>query len=275
MTKTGIPYLDFCCNPGGCGCSNGCDGCWAERLAPRIGKIIGCQDCRGFKVHFHPERLVEPARRKKPAVIGVQFTGELFDKERPVGDILKTLDALYAAPQHNYVFLTQQIEAAKDMFWLWMNQQQLKLLPDNWIIGVTVRNQKELEDRGPVLLDIIGNHWLSIEPIRGRIELGDIVQNLCGVIVGVDNRPKNTVPKAYIYQILLDCKDAGVPCYIKQLHLWACPRCGGMLDISQSFECPECKMNRSEFQYSLVTDPEKFPEPLRVRELPWTLTTKS
>ena len=67
MNKTGIPYLDFGWNPGGCGCSNGCDGCWARvKVAPRVGRINDCDDCKNFRVHFHPERLGDPAKRKKP-----------------------------------------------------------------------------------------------------------------------------------------------------------------------------------------------------------------
>lgn len=73
MNKTGIPYLDYVVNPGGYGCSKGCDGCWARRDALRRGKAIGCKQCENFEVHFHPKRLGEPAKRKKPAVIGVQF----------------------------------------------------------------------------------------------------------------------------------------------------------------------------------------------------------
>jgi hypothetical protein len=33
----------------------------------------GCDDCKNFKVHFHPERLAEIDRIKKPSIIGLNF----------------------------------------------------------------------------------------------------------------------------------------------------------------------------------------------------------
>ncbi len=294
MTKTGIPYLDFCWNPCGFGCSKGCDGCWAKRISPRIGRNLHCPDCRDFKVHFHPERLGDPAKRKKPAVIGVQFTGELFDKERTVADIQHTLNSAHAAPWHTYVFLTQQIYIASDMLRLWMNEFCLARLPDNWFIGTTVRNQAELNTRGEELLKIPGKRWLSIEPMWHSLSLlntgrsfGKRLEYLArdenpfgyknklqGVVIGLDNRPQNTIPVEWVRSLCGECLVAEIPFYVKQLHLWRCPRCGEIVNISSDLQCKNCKSYQSEFQYSLVTDPAKFPESLRARELPWTLTTK-
>lgn len=311
MNKTGIPYLDFCCNPGGFGCSAGCDGCWARKQAPRIGRNLHCDDCRDFKVHFHPERLVGLAKRKKPAVVGIQFTGELFDPKRITGEVFQVLDALYSAPQHDYVFLTQQIELASEAFRIWRNKNQLKRLPDNWYIGVTVRNQAELDQRAPVLLDIPGKRWLSIEPIRENIDVYPYLcdarrkqvqagadnfslsgfchspcddcsdfdlyycKNIHGVIIGADNRVSQPFQTRWVDNITLCCMNAAIPVYIKQVYLWRCPRCGlTMKRIDTSLKCA-CGLRQRDFQYSLITDPEKFPEHiLRYRNLPWTLTTK-
>ena len=62
-------------NPGGMGCSNGCDGCWARAIAKRN---IHCDDCRAFRVHLHEERLCEPVNTKTARLVLVNFTCDSF-----------------------------------------------------------------------------------------------------------------------------------------------------------------------------------------------------
>lgn len=71
---------------------------------------------------------------------------------------------------------------------------------------------------------------------------------VCGVVVGCDNRRSVPFDLKWARDIVAQCKAAGVPVYVKQLR--------------------DFKTGR------LLTYPEDFPEDLRIRELPWTLTTK-
>lgn len=262
MNRTGIPYLDFTWNPCGCGCSKGCDGCWAKiKVAPRM----GCDDCKNFKVHFHPERLNQPLQRKKPAVVGVQFTGELFDPQRSDREISDVLDAASAAPQHTYVFLTQQPHWMKNYFLNYYKQ----MLPKNWWLGVTVKNQEQMDELSGVIEEFpTGNIWLSIEPIQELMTLDvlGIHRNTpcvfsfgrvsAGVVVGCDNRPcrsdgsftgrMDTQELVWVERILEECKGLSVKIFVKQLHIGT-----------------HCE-----------THVEKFPEKFRVRDLPWKLKTK-
>ncbi|HUX17324.1 MAG TPA: DUF5131 family protein [Phycisphaerae bacterium] len=300
MNRTGIPYLDFAWNPFGFGCSNRCDGCWARRLAPRVGKNtcppgarlraagrqggrrVGCPDCAAFRPHFHAERLDQPARRRKPAAIGVQFTGELFDPGQPDERIREVLDAAREAGIHDYVFLTQQIErAAACMRWYW------GAFGGFWHLGATVRDQPEADEAVPKLLAARGpirSRWVSIEPIRGPVDLGYTFTRayrraggravLDGVIVGSDNRPARRFSLAWVRQIVAACRAAKVPVFVKQLILPRCDECRTVAEppAAAGEPCPDCRVGR--LRLACVTNPAKFPPDLRIRELPWTLTTK-
>lgn len=247
MNRTGIPYLDFTWNPGGFGCSRGCDGCWAKQLAPRIGRNIGCDDCKHFRVHWHPERLADPASRKKPAVIGVQFTGDLFD--RPAMYVYQAFETMQKASQHTYVLLTQLPLAAQYR----VNECAHDFgdrMPENWFMGLTVRTQAELETRLFDLLPIPGRKWLSIEPIRSRIDFsaciaGRFIHEIEGVIIGCDNRTNRPFHVSWVRDLVGQCRQAGVAVYVKQL-------------VTDG---------------RLVTNAINYPEDLQRRELPWKPTS--
>lgn len=264
LSKSGIPYLKNVWNPCGFGCSKGCDGCWARRMAPRVGKNIGCKDCADFKVHFHPERLGLPAAEKQPSVIGVQFTGELFDPERPDEDIHKILRVLVGSDldgplcsHHEFVFLTQQPAICRG--WIshitnfWSNMPPL----DNWYLGQTVRNQIEMDKWFPITTEFYPREWLSLEPLRGPITfsrrsgfdpLSGKMANIQktrfpGVIVGCDNRQAAPFEIAWVRDIVVQCQAAKVPVFVKQIRI----------------------------DGKLLRDPKDFPEDLRIRQLPWKL----
>lgn len=241
LTRTDISYLDFCHNPGGFGCSAKCDGCWARRIAPRVGTNIGCEKCVAFVPHLHPERLGDPAKRKTPAVIGVQFTGELFEPGRLQGDMIDILRGC-ECPHHEMVFLTQRpSEMAEAMQMYWDGPP-----PEYWWLGVTSRTQQEIYQRLGALSEVEdAMRWASLEPLLECVNLGGWQRYLRGVIVGCDNRRRIPWDNAWARQVLAQCREYNVSCYIKQI--------------------------RSE-DGRVLTNPVDFPEDLRVRELPWRLT---
>ena len=169
LTTTAIPYLTRTFGAAR-GCSMKCPYCSTRRWAHRL----KCAKCRSGEVHFHPERLGDPAKARKPQVIGVSFYDELFDPQRPDGQVHQVLDACAAAPQHQYVFLTKRPEMAA--LWCSANQEAEQELPhlddhDNWWVGVTAETQGALDARALVLLGLGIKHlWLSIEPILGPVK---------------------------------------------------------------------------------------------------------
>ena len=250
MNKTGIPYLDRVWNPCGFGCSKGCIGCWARRMAPRMAGH--CPDCAAFRVHFHPERLSKLTPRQKPQTIGVQFTGELFDSERPVSEILQVLVAMARNYQHTYVMLTQQPVVLREAMAVWTTCNGLPI-PDNWWLGLTIRNPVDAALRLDSFLSIPqGKLWLSIEPLySGPIPLpwesDPRMLRVAGVVIGHDNTRLPCDPDLTELRALIAAIPRRVCVYVKQLW-WVKPH----VDV-------------------LCRDPRDFPVDLRRRELPWPL----
>ena len=248
MNKTGIPYLDMTWNPGGCGCSKGCDFCWArEKIAARVGRNIGCEACQKFEVHIHPERLTgtrAPDQRKRPVTVGVQFAGELFDPKRTGGHLTACLNAARRAPQHTYVFLTQQpqIMAGLDAM-----GNPAEFSRPNWFCGITARDQDQLAEGMIALRDIPHKIWISAEPLEQLLDLKPYTNRLWAVIIGTNNNAD--APQAqpeWIAAMTRQCEVAGVCVFVKQLRT---ADTGGRL----------------------LTDPATFPDYLRIRELVWPL----
>lgn len=281
-TNDKVPwYYNF--NPSGFGCSGGCEGCWARKL----GKRMSCPDCKAFKVHIHPERLDWPAKTKKPGVVLVNFTCDTFDPARSRSQISQICSAMASAPQHQYVMLTQQAQVAQVEFggdafpagW-----------PENWHLGLTIRNQAEAIERLGPFLQIPGKLWLSLEPlwkpawlhqaltpermeqwpadtnadalvvsenypsIYTRTKVIKEAPRIKGVIVGHDNRrgAPGTDTLIHIRSVVEQCKAAGVACYVKQI--W--------------YHKPEW----DELFFLRASHPDEYalyPADLKHRDLPW------
>jgi len=80
MGTTKIEWCDKVWNPiTGCSpVSEGCENCYAKRMAYRLKGRYGYPEIDPFKVTFHPNRLNEPLRWKKPCRIFVVSMGDLF-----------------------------------------------------------------------------------------------------------------------------------------------------------------------------------------------------
>jgi protein gp37 len=276
ITKSSIKYNNdavpahYAWNPGGFGCSKGCRYCWAKEFASR--GMSQCDKCKAFEVHLHEERLDWPMRRKKPAVILVNFTCDTFDRARSVEDILEILHACAIAPWHNYVFLTKEPQRMHLCGVEWG-----KVWPENWWMGGTVTDDRSMNEYANGSFWATGKHWISMEPIAGgRIDLhlGLLRHKLKGVIIGQDSRKPRLIPARVernaagkIYKGLsMPAHRVGWPgqgdleavgFVVEQLERWKIP-----IYVKQLWIDGE-----------LRTDPKYFPRYLRRRDIPWALPT--
>ena len=183
-------------------------------------------------------------------------------------------------------------------------------LPNVWL-GVSVEDQQRADERIPLLLQTpAAVRFLSVEPLLGPVDLprwlkGQCPQchgfddycadvalcETCGglnrigidwVIVGGESgpgaRPCNV---RWVRSIVRQCRDAGVPCFVKQLgaypvvepcsqHHWDF---GGSIKRKARFSAvdkmhPATDLWRVHFDDRKGGDPDEWPEDLRVRELP-------
>lgn len=177
MNRTKIEWCDFTWNPV-TGCKRGCPYCYAKRVHNRFNK-------EPFdKITFHPERLMEPLKVKKPSKI---FVGSMSDIE--YWDLLWTkmiLDVVEANQQHTFMFLSKRPSNYNNFDW-----------PQNAMTGITITS-------GPILSDTIQffeiyrskfmiRPFLSIEPLLGPVPA--IMDKFELVIIGAQTGPKAIVPK--------------------------------------------------------------------------------
>ena len=199
--------IEWCTNPDGTkgetwnpitGCtqiSEGCQNCYAKRMANRLKGRCGYDADNPFNVTLHPERLDEPLRWKKPRRIFVCSMGDLFHPEVRSDFIEVMFGIMSFLPQHTFLVLTKrpwQAEAffrnrtlaqcRQQIYWYFDDgvgptEEEVESscgawpLPNVWI-GVTCETQARADERIPILLQIpAAVRYVSVEPMLGPIKL--------------------------------------------------------------------------------------------------------
>jgi len=203
--------------------SEGCAHCWSASMARRFGKDFS-------NVRPKWDRLSRPYGVSKPAVWAVW--NDLFHEEAPPSFIEAAIRVMRNCKHHLFLVLTKRPERA--MFVL----HELDL-PDNLWLGVTAENQKQADKRIPVLLRIpAAKRFVSVEPMLGRVKLGDIQDGTGGIIKPLCGLHWQPTPSSWPHQGLTvlepvssnkrpmdlqwardlheQCQEAGVPFWFKQ-----------------------------------------------------------
>lgn len=220
MNKTSIQYADYTWNPLAMRCtkcSPGCDHCWHLGMANRLAGVSAIGErrraaYRGGPARLLPDELDAPLRKKRPAVIAVQFMGDLFHEA--VADDLReaVFDIMARATQHTFLVLTKRPERMARMPAKYIIGDYGELLPHLWL-GVSVCNQAEADAKiiSPV-------RWLSIEPMLEAITIAPHVwQWIDWVVCGAESGPGARPMQIEWARALKDqCVGEGVPFFYKQ-----------------------------------------------------------
>jgi len=124
MQKIDIKYLTHMWNPISMLCtpvSAGCEHCWHLRAAHRMKNNPKLrQEARdayaGGAPWMNISELSAPLRRKKPALIGVQFMGDLFHESISNEQIAAVFGVMAACHQHTFFVLTKRTDDALSVF---------------------------------------------------------------------------------------------------------------------------------------------------------------
>lgn len=228
------------CKPVSPACSN----CWAREWAGRFGK--------SFEPH-------ETGSTFRPPSSGVVFCGNMSDLFGGWMGHFGGSDAFVCRtlgrPKATFLWLTKRPEEmVRCLVWSsWAIEDECQTfalceMGNQWF-GMTAENQEWLDRRYAEFrkLPTLWNGWLSAEPLLGPIEIG-LTKSLPEarpfqwVVVGCESGAKRRPCKIeWVERIVEECMSAGVPVFVKQLDLVG--RC--------------------------VTDISKFPEHLRIRQVPW------
>ena len=134
MNKTDISWCDFTWNPV-TGCKRGCAYCYARKIHNRFNKTPFTD------IVFHPERLNDPAKIKKPSTI---FVGSMSDCQYWSNEQWeKVLYVCNKNTHHKYMFLSKDPKS-------YTNASQFLGFESNIMQGLTVEMP-----RNPVMMNQI------------------------------------------------------------------------------------------------------------------------
>jgi len=248
MAKTKIEWATHSWNPV-TGCtpvSEGCQNCYAQRMANRLRGRCGYPADDPFRVTLHPERLGEPLRWRKPSRVFVCSMGDLFHPDVQPIWLSMIFNVIRECPQHTFMVLTKRPEIALEHLGNAMLQPYFGL-PNLWI-GVTAENQQRADERIPILLQIpAAVRFISVEPMLGPIRLQrdwlmcpggaeyghgmsltrvhaggccDRHPRIHWVICGSESGPNHRKTKIeWIRDLREQCISANVPFFLKQMEI--------------------------------------------------------
>lgn len=173
--------------------SEGCQNCYAKRMANRLRGRCGYPADEPFKVTLHKDRLEEPLRWKKPRRVFVGSMGDLFHEDVPDEFIYEIWDVMVQSKQHTFLVLTKRPDRMKSFIEKVMCNRMgyaltfggtpegkkarkwaQKPVQNVWL-GVTAENQRRADERIPILLQIpAAVRFVSVEPMLGPVDLTQI-----------------------------------------------------------------------------------------------------
>jgi protein gp37 len=231
MGLTKIEWADRVWNPiTGCSSvSEGCQNCYAKRMANRLKGRYGYPKDEPFKVTFHPNRLDEPLHWKKPSRIFVCSMGDLFHEDVSMETIGRILCLMRSLIHHKFLFLTKRPKRMREALLAFDMTGECNGLPyDHLLFGISVENQRTADERIPILLQIpAAKRFISCEPTLGPIDLSAFWESLpiSLVIVGGETGPgyRPSGFEGYHHFALWarslkdQCQAAGVPFFFKKM----------------------------------------------------------
>jgi protein gp37 len=281
------------------GCSHageGCASCWAESMASRFeahhgyppgiveggrwtGKVVADveQLYAGFKAKV-------PGPRSKVQRVFPWSTADLLHDEVPFEYIMHAVALMASKPWIQFQILTKRTERAAGIVW-----------PPNVQIIASCSTQADINRMVTDLLSVLAAvRGLSLEPLIDEVDLdlrchgieiddgeysgGRVGDYLAGpvddcpmchdtgrvidwVIVGAESGPRRRPCRTeWVRSVVEQCADAGVACFVKQVHLRTDSAGRDVTDLPGLWDESD--------RYIVSHDPSDWPADLRVREFP-------
>lgn len=213
MNKTKIQWTEMTWNPiTGCTkISDGCQNCYAARMAKRLKAMGNPRYINEFEVTVHKDLLEVPLDIKQPKMIFVNSMSDLFHKDVPDDIIIKVFETMNKAHWHTFQVLTKRPERVLEM-----DQAGLLKWSSNIWMGTTVENDKYIDRIDKLRKTKANIKFLSCEPLLGSLK--DIsLEEIDWVIVGGESGPKSReMKKEWVLELKELCEKYGVAFFFKQ-----------------------------------------------------------
>jgi protein gp37 len=197
-----IDYCDYTWNPVS-GCLHNCDYCYLRRFNERFGV--------SFEPKFHPDRLNDPATAKKPSIIFVGSSGDMFGEWVPSNWIYSVLKEIEKYPQHIFLMLTKNPKRYSEF-----------KFPKNCWLGTTVDGTDRTIFNMELLIKVEHTNlkFISFEPLLSIDLLKGIplwaYSKFGWFIVGADSNPGATHPPLiWADKFRKLCTELKIPLWIK------------------------------------------------------------
>lgn len=211
MAESSIEWTEMTWNPTtGCNkISAGCKYCYAEVMARRLTAMGVDKYKNGFELTLHPDTLQIPYTWKKPKRVFVNSMSDLFHIDVPLSYVQDVFKVMNDCSQHTFQILTKRgdvlAEYSPNLNWgsnIWM--------------GVSVEDDRVLDridylrETGALI------KFLSVEPLIGPLPQLNL-EGINWVIVGGESGFKaRPMKEKWVQDILLQCREQGVPFFFKQ-----------------------------------------------------------
>ena len=204
--------------------SEGCENCYAERMAKRLAGRFGYPKGEPFRVTLHEDRLEQPLHWKKPSLVFLPSMGDLFHPKVKSQYIAEVFDKIAIAKQHTFLIVTKRpkrmkavLEGFQDIWECSCSGWPFK----NVWLGVTVENQARSDERIPILLQIpAAVRFVSVEPMLGPVDIRKYLEELSWVIAGCESGPKRRLTTApWIRSLKNQCRAYNIPFFLKQMEV--------------------------------------------------------
>lgn len=196
--------------------SFGCKHCYASTFAERFRGVRGRPFEQGFDLRLAPHKLDEPLRLRKPSMIFVNSTSDLFHEGVPESYIRQVADVMIEAARHTYQVLTKRSERMRDL----LNSQHFRdvAMAENIWWGVSCEDRKHGLPRIEQLRGANVKHrFVSAEPLLeslGQVNLAEIEWLIVGGESGCSARPFDV---AWAEDLQHHCAEQGTSFFAKQL----------------------------------------------------------
>lgn len=277
MGRTAIEWTDYSWNPiTGCTpISEGCENCYARRMAQRLRGRFGYSADAPFKVTLHPDRLEEPFRWHKPRKVFVCSMGDLFHEQVPDEYIAKVWEVMSNASQHTFIVLTKRPQRMKEFIerlgWYIHDREGNpteavldkggKYTLKNVWLGVTAENQARADERIPILLGIPAEmRFVSVEPMLGPVDLGKYFtarQMTCKACGHTFWSYEAEFCEGHLVYYC-GCRGFADECHCKYSRTLKCPRCGKCVCDRVKKWATEGRLQKESGRYAWVLDRDKW-----------------
>lgn len=195
-----------------------CENCYAERINLRWGTGLKYSKDQLENVGFYlDEREFKAWQKVSGQRIFVCDMTDLFGEFMSGTMIHETLYQMAECKQNTFQVLTKRA-----YFMCKVVRSQLVLGADysNIWFGLSAGNQEVLERRFISEIATLPNLWLSLEPMIGRINLGSIayIRSVKWIVAGGESQTGcRPLDLDWLYDLVAQCSDLGIPLFIKQL----------------------------------------------------------